>query len=125
VHEREDELFFILEGEIDAFVGNETFRVSPGECLFLPKLKPHTFIVRSPQLHVLVLMVLAGLEGFFRAMSSPAEKLELRTAEATYSTSHLAEAMRIADEYGVRFLSPDEFAEQMPLYSAALNALRA
>jgi mannose-6-phosphate isomerase-like protein (cupin superfamily) len=45
VHEREDELFYVLEGEMDVYVGNEVFKVGAGECLFLPKLKPHTFIV--------------------------------------------------------------------------------
>ena len=77
LHEREDELFYILEGEINAYVGREAFRVGVGECLFLPKRKPHAIIVRSLRIRVLVLFVPAGLEECFRAMSSPAEKLEL------------------------------------------------
>jgi mannose-6-phosphate isomerase-like protein (cupin superfamily) len=121
VHEREDELFYILEGEIDAYIGNEVFKVSAGECLFLPKLKPHTFIVRSPRCRSLVLFVPGGLDGHFRARSSPAEKLELPTGTATYSTSNLEPVIRAFKEYGVRFLSLDEVAEQMPLYFAALN----
>src|SRR5215831_11674806 len=57
VHEREDELFYVLEGKMDVYVGNEVFNVGAGECLFLPKLKPHTFVVRSPRLRNLVLFV--------------------------------------------------------------------
>jgi Cupin domain len=121
VHEREDELFYVLEGEMDVYVGNEVFKVGAGECLFLPKLKPHTFIVRSPKLRNLALFVPGGLEGCFRARSSPAEKLELPTEAATYSTSNLEPVIRAFEKYGVRFLSPDEVAEQMPLYFTALS----
>ena len=122
LHEREDELFYILEGEINAYVGKEAFRVGVGECLFLPKRKPHAIIVRSLRIRVLVLFVPAGLEECFRAMSSPAEKLELPVeGEATYSPSNREQAIPLLEKYAVRFLSPDEVAEQMPLYFATLN----
>ena len=60
VHEREDELFYVLEGKMDVYVGNKVFNVGTGECLFLPRLKPHTFVVRSPRLRNLVLFVPGG-----------------------------------------------------------------
>ena len=121
VHEREDELFYILEGEMDVYVGNEVFNVGAGECLFLPKHKPHTFVVRSPKLRNLVLFVPGGLEECFRARSSLADKLELPTGAVTYSTSNLDSVIRAFQKHGVRFLSPDEVAKQMPLYFAALH----
>jgi hypothetical protein len=121
VHGREDELFYILEGDMDVYVGNEVFKAGTGECLFLPRLNPHAFIVRSPRLRNLVLFVPGGLEGCFRARSSPAEKLELPTGAATYSTSNLEPVIRAFEKYGARFLSSDEVAEQMQLYFAALN----
>ena len=119
VHEREDELFYVLEGKMDVYVGNEVFNVGTGECSFLPKLKPHTFVVRSPRLRNLVLFVPGGLEQCFRARSSPADKLKLPTGAATYSTSNLDSVIQAFEKHGVRFLSPDEVAEQMPLYFAA------
>jgi hypothetical protein len=58
----------------------------------------------------------------FRAMNSPAEKLELPVeGEATYSPSNREQAIPLLEKYAVRFLSPDEVAEQMPLYFATLN----
>lgn len=33
VHSREDELFYVLEGEFDVYVGKETFNVKAGECV--------------------------------------------------------------------------------------------
>ncbi|HTC13812.1 MAG TPA: cupin domain-containing protein [Chthoniobacterales bacterium] len=121
VHGREDELFYVLEGEMDMYVGNEVFKAGAGECLFLPRLKPHTFVVRSPRLRTLVLFMPGGLEECFHARGSRAEKLELPSEAVTYSTSDLEPIIRAFEEYGARFLSPDEVAEQMPLYFAAIN----
>ena len=121
IHGREDELFYILEGEMDVYVGNEVFKAGAGECLFLPRLKPHTFIIRSPRLRTLLLFMPSGLEECFRARSSPAERLELPSEAMTYSTSDLEATIRAFEEYGARFLSPDEVAEQMPLYFLAVN----
>src|SRR5262245_31290366 len=53
VHSREDELFYVLEGEFDVYVGEEAFTVEAGECVFLPKFKPHAFLIRSPRLRML------------------------------------------------------------------------
>jgi uncharacterized cupin superfamily protein len=35
VHSREDELFYVLEGAFDAYVGEEAFKMETGECVFL------------------------------------------------------------------------------------------
>jgi len=56
VNSREDELFYVLEGEFDVYVGEDIFTVETGECVFLPRLKPHAFIIRSPQIRLLTLV---------------------------------------------------------------------
>ena len=89
MHTREDELFCVLEGEFDVYVGNEAFKVGTGECVFLPRFKPHAFVIRSPRLRVLALFPPAGLEEVFRGMSTPAERLELPRGAITYSTGDL------------------------------------
>src|SRR6266850_6169296 len=85
-HSREDELFYVLEGEFDVYVGKEGFKVEKGECVFLPRLKPHAFVIRSPWLRVLALFSPAGLEEDFRSIDSPAQSLEVPTAPLTNST---------------------------------------
>jgi mannose-6-phosphate isomerase-like protein (cupin superfamily) len=55
MHSREDELFYVLDGEFDVYVGKEAFKVESGECIFLPRRKPHAFVIRSPRLRVLAL----------------------------------------------------------------------
>jgi quercetin dioxygenase-like cupin family protein len=86
VHSREDELFYVLEGEFDVYVGEQAFKVETGECIFLPKFKPHAFLIRSPRLRILALFSPAGLEEAFRSMDLPAQSLDLPTAGLTYST---------------------------------------
>jgi mannose-6-phosphate isomerase-like protein (cupin superfamily) len=47
VHTREDEFFYVLEGEFDVYIGKEAFKVGTGECVFLPRFRPHAFVIRS------------------------------------------------------------------------------
>ena len=122
VHTREDELFYVLEGEFDVYAGKEAFKVGTGECVFLPKFKPHAFVIRSPRLRVLALFTPAGLEEAFRGMSTPAQRLELPTEAVTYSLGDLKETAQRLREYGARFLTSAEVADELPLYPKALPA---
>src|SRR6478672_3227330 len=106
VHTREDELFYVLEGEFDVYVGKEAFKVEMGECVFLPRFRPHAFVIRSPRLRVLALFSPAGLEEAFRGMSSPAQRLGLPTKTLTYSTGDVKTIAKRLNDYGVRILSP-------------------
>jgi mannose-6-phosphate isomerase-like protein (cupin superfamily) len=124
VHSREDELFYILEGEFDMYVGAEAYKVQSGECIFLPRFKPHAFVIRSPQLRVLTLFTPGGLEEAFRNVASPAQKLELPTNALTYSKVDLKQTAQRFREYGVRFLTSDEVADQLPLYPKSLFSNR-
>jgi len=134
VHTREDELFYVLEGEFDVYVGKEAFKVEAGECVFLPRFRPHAFVIRSPRLRVLALFTPAGLEEAFRGMSTPAESLELPTGTVTYPTDagkalhgikqlkaeDLKQTVQLLAEYGAHFLTRDEVADQLPLYPKPL-----
>src|SRR5499425_578647 len=76
MHTREDELFYVLEGEFDVCVGKEAFKVVREECIFLPRFEPHAFVIRSPRLRLLTLFTPGGLEEVFRIKSSPAQSLD-------------------------------------------------
>jgi mannose-6-phosphate isomerase-like protein (cupin superfamily) len=120
VHSREDELFYILEGALTVYVGDESFKVETGECIFLPRLKPHAFVIRSPRLRLLVLFTPGGLEEAFRSASSPAQNLELPSGALTYSTADLQQTVQRLSEHGVHVLTLDEIAGQLPLYPKAV-----
>jgi mannose-6-phosphate isomerase-like protein (cupin superfamily) len=124
VHSREDETFYVLEGEFDVYVGEEAFKVETGECIFLPRFKPHVSVIRSPRLRLLTLFTPGGLEEAFRSMTSPAQNLELPTGALTYSTADLKHTAQRLSEHGVYFLTPDEIADQLPLYPKLLPSMR-
>lgn len=117
VHEREHEMFHVLEGLVDVYVGSECLRAASGECVFLPKGRPHAFRIHSEQVHMLVLMTPGGFMDASAAMAIPAQSLEIPPDDGvTYATVDLAETMRVFAEYGVRFLAPDEIAAELPAY---------
>jgi len=122
VHTREDELFHVLEGAFDVYVGKEVFKMKAGECVFMPRLRPHAFVIRSPRLRLLALFTPAGLEEVFRPWSTPAQRLELPIETVTYSTGDLRQTAQLLSDYGARFLTPDEIADQLPLYPKSLPA---
>ena len=122
VHSREDELFYVLEGEFDVYVGEQAYKAKTGECVFLPQLKPHAFLIRSHRLRVLILYTPGGLEEAFLRVSSPAQKLELPDGAITYSMSDSEQTARRFGEYGVRLLAPEEVAVRLPLYPKPLGS---
>ena len=122
VHSREDELFYVLEGEFDVYVGKEVFNGKIGECIFLPRFTPHAFVIRSPRLRLLILFAPAGVEEAFRSMSSPAEKLEPPTGALTYSDADMQQTEQRFNASGVRILAPHEVAQQLPLYPQSVPA---
>ena len=70
VHDREDELFYVLEGEHVFQVGDTEHRVGPGGLVFAPRGVPHAQRRVVPRTgRVLVLTAPAGLEAFFRELA--------------------------------------------------------
>ena len=74
VHERDDELFYVLEGEHVIRVGDDEFRVGPGGLVFAPRGRPHSQRRVVPgEGRLLVLTVPGGLDGFFRELAAAQE----------------------------------------------------
>jgi mannose-6-phosphate isomerase-like protein (cupin superfamily) len=68
VHHREDEAFWVLEGEVSMRCGDRTFRAAAGAFVFLPRAVPHTFVVEGDTpARMLTLLTPGGGEGFFVA----------------------------------------------------------
>ena len=60
VHHQEDEGFWILEGELTFYVGDQTIMARPGSFLFGPKDVPHAFTVDSGPARLLFVLSPAG-----------------------------------------------------------------
>jgi mannose-6-phosphate isomerase-like protein (cupin superfamily) len=95
VHEHEDELFYVLEGEHVFQVGDTEHRAGPGELVFAPRGVPHSQRRVVPRKgRTLVLTSPGGLEGFFR---------ELAEADANGQLGPEAYA-RASERYGITWL---------------------
>ena len=54
VHHNEDETFYVLEGEVTIFVGDERIDLEAGDYCFGPRGIPHAYLVRSERARMLV-----------------------------------------------------------------------
>jgi quercetin dioxygenase-like cupin family protein len=72
VHHRDDEGFWILEGEVTFEVGDETIEANAGDYVFGPRDIPHRFTVGERGCRMLFIMVPGGFEDLVRATSEPA-----------------------------------------------------
>lgn len=45
VHPGEDEMFYVLSGELNGYCGQEAWAAVPGSFVFVPRGQPHSFMV--------------------------------------------------------------------------------
>ena len=64
-HSREDEMVYVVDGEITAIVGDAKVDVGPGAFAALPRGIPHTIRVNSDSADLIITLVPAGVERFF------------------------------------------------------------
>ena len=105
IHHREDETFYVIEGEMTFSIGDRTIKATPGTMVFAPRDVAHSFTIDSDQVRILVQLSPAGGEGFFKACSVPAPSMTLPPpAETPYS--EIQKMMALAPEYGFEFVLP-------------------
>ena len=103
IHHREDEIFYVLEGEIAVSVNDRTIKVTPGTMVFLPRDVRHSFTIESEQVRMLQLLTPAGLEGWFKEFSVPAPVMTLPPAnEPGYHD--VQRMLDVASRYGLEFV---------------------
>jgi len=104
VHGREDEWFYVIEGELTLWVGGETIVAPAGSFVFGPKGVPHTFTVSSEQARFLLVTEPAGFERFMRQVGEPAQRLEIPPpATEPPDVAALTEAAAV---FGIEILGP-------------------
>jgi mannose-6-phosphate isomerase-like protein (cupin superfamily) len=73
VHTREDEAFYILDGQLEFTAGEQTVLAGAGDFVYLPRGEMHRFT--NPGIfpaRALMLLSPGGFEGFFRDAGTPA-----------------------------------------------------
>jgi quercetin dioxygenase-like cupin family protein len=105
IHHREDETFYVLEGEMTFSICDQTIKAAPGTMVFAPRNVVHSFTIDSEQVRILVQNTPAGLEEFFKECSVPAQSMTLPPpAEVPYSD--IQKMMALAPKYGFEFVLP-------------------
>jgi quercetin dioxygenase-like cupin family protein len=102
VHHREDEAFYVLEGQIRFRRGEDEFVAGPGDFVFGPKEVPHCFKVLEGGARALVLITPAGLEHMFVEGGQPVRDASASPARE-YDLGHVAE---LARKYGFDIVGP-------------------
>jgi quercetin dioxygenase-like cupin family protein len=105
IHHREDETFYVLEGEVEVSVGGRTIKGTAGTMFFLPRDVAHSFTIESEQSRMLILLAPAGLEGWFKEFSVPAPAMTLPPADEP-AYEELQKMLDAAPRYGIEFVSP-------------------
>jgi mannose-6-phosphate isomerase-like protein (cupin superfamily) len=97
VHENEEEVWFVLEGEVTFFVGDRRHDLVPGQVAYGPRGVPHSYLVRSREgARLAVAFSPAFIEEYFTANGIPvAEAGEVPPAFDLAAVVASAEAFRL------------------------------
>ena len=74
VHQREDEAFYVLEGEYRILIGDDVIKASPGAWVWGPRAVPHGYQIHSERGRHLSLTMPGGFEAFFEEVAAIATR---------------------------------------------------
>lgn|SRR5918993_1236244 len=108
LHHTDDEGFYVLEGNVTFYGGEETYEASPGTFVFLPHGVPHSYSFETEVVRMLALVSPAGLETHFRdaRFSAPAKALTLPQPAGEPDMAFLEEMAKDLGSYGTEVVGP-------------------
>jgi len=98
VHDREDELIYVAEGEFSIMLGDKNFQAKAGDEIFFPRNIPHAFQNTGSKAGKTLWTVVPGgnFEDFFDKLAMlPAGEQDLKTVAEIFAT------------YGMKILLPE------------------
>lgn len=109
IHHREDEAWYVLDGRMTFYVGDEILEAPSGAFVYAPKGIPHTFTVDAEPTRVLVFASPAGFEKFAEELGDPARDDNPPPRLAVPAPEVLGPA---AERYGIEVVGPPVRARQ-------------
>lgn len=106
LHDSETEGFYVIDGDVTFFIGDERFPGTTGDFAFAPVGVQHSFRFESPEARMLLLFTPGGggHEGLFRGIGEPATTRTIPPApDAPPDFERLA---GIAARHGTKILGP-------------------
>jgi quercetin dioxygenase-like cupin family protein len=101
-HDAEDELFYILDGELWLSCGDAEAVHGQGSVVWLPRGLAHTFQVRSETAKVFCVSTPSGFERFVATLGSPTDSHVLPEPE-DIDPAHVAE---VCAQFNIEVLGP-------------------
>ena len=97
-HSREDEWFYVLDGEITVEVDGQRHSAGAGTSVFAPRGTAHAFQnFRDETAHILVMVTPGGLERFFE---------DVTTLNKDLSQPDIPRVEQLMQSYGMELLGP-------------------
>ena len=103
IHHNEDEAWYILDGRMTFYVGDEAFQAGAGSFVFAPSGIAHTFTVDVEPTRVLVFASPAGFEHFAMELGEPASSDKPPADLAVPAPEVLGP---VAQRYGIEVVGP-------------------
>lgn len=103
IHHREDEAWYILDGQMTFHVASKVLLATAGSFVFAPRGIAHTFTVDIEPTRVLVMATPAGFERFALELGIPAES---ESPPADLAVPPPTVLGPIADRYGIEIVGP-------------------
>ena len=107
VHHKDNEWFFVLEGELAFWVGGTVVEAPAGSFVYGPREIPHTFDVVSAQARFLLGTDPGGFEGFVRMVGEPTTTLTLPPPPD--GPPDMGALVAAAAQFGIEILGPPGF----------------
>jgi mannose-6-phosphate isomerase-like protein (cupin superfamily) len=105
VHQTEDEIFHVLEGQLRVRAGDTEVRIGAGETILGAKGVPHSYRVESHQgARWLVITRGGNFERFVLALSRPAEQPEPATSQGPPTPEQANALAAAAREHGIELV---------------------
>lgn len=103
IHHGEDEIFYVLEGEMSFVSGDNVWKGGPGTFVFLPRGIPHGFKTEGDKPSRSLLITTCGsFEEFVREMGVPAAELVI----PMQCPPNIDNVVAIAAKYQIEILGP-------------------
>jgi mannose-6-phosphate isomerase-like protein (cupin superfamily) len=103
VHDRDDEIFLVLDGELRVSAGEDDYPAGPGTVAVLPRRLRHAYVVTSATARFVVLHAPAGFEQFAAEVGQPAKARTLPPPAGPPDSAALAQT---AARHGITILAP-------------------
>jgi mannose-6-phosphate isomerase-like protein (cupin superfamily) len=103
IHHHEDELFYVLSGELTFYAGDKTVPVQAGTLVYIPKGTLHYFKnTSSSNARMIAVFVGGGVEDFFAEVGVAAAIDS--TVAAPFTEKRKEQFLKIAPKYGIEVL---------------------